>query len=72
MHVSIHSFMDACFFLVPGFTMAEAAKAYIKRHKIDEDLYSQDTVIAIYYRVCKDLNDLQKSKDKEKASPIKI
>jgi hypothetical protein len=46
--------------------MAEAAKAYAKRHKVPEDLYSEDTIISIYYRVNKDLIELQKTKEKPK------
>ena len=72
MHVAIFFFIDTYRFLYESVTLEEAAQAFVKRHKISEDLYSKDTVVAIYYRVSKELNDIQKHKDQLKAFPIKV
>lgn len=71
MQISIFTFIDTYRFLFESVTMEEAAKAYMKRYKINEELYSQDTVISIYYRVNKDLIDLHKNKEDLKSFPIK-
>lgn len=71
LHVSIFTFIDTYRFLIESVTIDEAIRAYIKRYKIDEDLFSVDSIKSIYNRVNKDLIDLQKNKDQVKAFPIK-
>lgn len=72
MHIAIFTFIDTYRFLFNSITIEEAAQAFLKRFNIDEELYSQNAVISIYYRVNKDLTDLQKHRDKVKALPIKV
>lgn len=72
MHICIYVFIDTYKFLFNSITLQEAAIAFMTKYNIDDNLYSADTVIAIYYRVDKDLNDIQRHKDKLKAFPIKV
>ncbi len=72
MHIAIYVFVDTYKLIIPSVTLQEAARAFMIKFKIDDRLYSEDTIIAIYYRVDKDLNDLQRHKDTLKAFPIKV
>lgn len=72
MHIAIYFFIDTYRFLYQSVTLEEAAQAFVKRHKINEDLYSKDTVVSVYLRVRTELNDIQKHKDQIKAFPIKV
>lgn len=70
MHVSIFTFIDTYRFLFPSVSVDEAADAYMKRYSIDEKLYSRDTVSSIFFRVNKDLIELNKQKDAARSFPI--
>lgn len=72
MHVAIHTYITLYRKLYPSVTLEETAKAFAIDYKIDESLFSQDSIIAVYYRANKDLIDLHKhNKNNTKAFPIK-
>jgi len=60
MHVMIFTFVDTYKLLFPSVTIQEAAGAFMKRYKVDEELYSLDTVVNVYGRVNEDLRDAER------------
>lgn len=71
MEVVAHCFIDTTRFQNPSITIEEAAQSFMIRWNIDEELYSRSTVIQMYYRVNKDLSDMQKHRNNLKSFPIK-
>lgn len=61
----IYTFIDAYFFIHPSVKLKEAAAAFMVRHKIDEDEYSLNTVIAIYERVSNDVIDAKRFQQRQ-------
>ena len=72
LHISIFTFIDTYRFLFESIPIDEAIQAYMKRYKINEDMFSVDSIKSIYNRVNKDLIDLHRHKDSAKAFPIKV
>lgn len=70
LHVMIFTFIDTYKFVHPSVTLEEAAQAFMKRHKVNEDEYGMNTIVHTYLRVQKDLHDSERfyNEQKKKAS----
>lgn len=58
--IMLYIFIDTYKYVYPSVTIEEAAKAFMKHHKVDEDLYSLNSILRSYQNTCKAYLDAQK------------
>lgn len=58
--VMAYTFIDTYRYVYASVTIEEAAKAFIKHHKVDENLFPLSSILMTYHRTNKDYHDAKK------------
>jgi hypothetical protein len=61
--VMIYTFIDAVKHTIPGISVDEAALAFSKKYKIDEDEMTLTSITRVYYRIQKELFEDERTKN---------